>query len=276
MSTQHDAPGALGADVSARRPAERAAFETAAHRRGVRATAEYAVFATWYIGVWFWVVALAIGGIILFVMQRTGDVDLTAVSGPSESARFFLFVMGIVLPLSMVALHVAAGGTRRSFAQGMWVSGLVVGLTFGLVSAAVAWIEWWGFDRAGWPVDRVQNQLYQDGSQFGLVLLVQSVSCAVYFLVGIAIALGYYRAGFWRGTGIMLVALVPLAVAEVSLQSGWFGQAFAGSVGVPAATVWGAALGGLVAVALAALLVSRIMADVAVRPVDFGSSVTMG
>jgi hypothetical protein len=270
MSTEtHPAP-------SADRAAQRAALVAAAHRRGVRATAEYAVGATWVIGLWFWVIALLIGGIILFVMQRAGDVEITAVGGPAESAPYFLLVMGIVMPLAMIALHVAAGGTRRSFVHGLVVSGVVIGATLGLAAAAVAWVTWWAADRYGWPTEPEIDRLYTDGSQLGLVFLVQSVFCAVYFLVGAVVALGYYRAGFWRGTGVALLSLVPLAVAELTLQSGWFGRALAGAVGLPVLPVWGAALGGLAAVALAALLLRAVLRDVAIRPVEFARSVTTG
>ncbi|WP_454044716.1 hypothetical protein [Cellulosimicrobium sp. Marseille-Q8652] len=258
------------------RARQRAALVATAHRRGVRATAEYAIGATWVIGAWFWVIALLIGGVILFVMQRAGDVEITAVGGPAESAPYFLLVMGIVMPLAMVALHVAAGGTRRSFFQGLALSGVVVGVTFGAAAALVAWVTWWAAERYGWPTEPEVDRLYTDGSQFGLVLLVQSVFCAVYFLVGVAVALGYYRSGFWRGTGIVLVTLVPLAVAELSLQSGWFGWALARAVGLPVLPVWGAALGGVLAVVLAALLVRAVLRDVAVRPVEFAASVTRG
>jgi len=256
------------------RDAQRAALVAAAHRRGVRSTAEYAVNATWYVGVWFWAIAILVGGIILFFMQRSDDVDLTAVSSVAESARFYLLVMGIVLPLSMVALHVAAGGTRRSFAHGLWCAAAVTGVTYGLASAVVTWCQWWLFTRNGWPAEAAQEQLYEDGSEFGLVLLVHSLFCAVYFLAGTVVALGYYRSGFWGGTALVLVALVPVVLVEVSLQSGWFGRALAEWVGIPLAPVWGAALGGLAAFALAALLVRLVLRGVAVRPVEFARSVS--
>lgn len=270
MSTAtHQAP-------SADRAAQRAALVTAAHRRGVRATAEYAVGATWYIGVWFWVIAIVVGAIIFVVMRRNDDVDINAVSSVMDSARFFLFVMGIVMPLSMIALHVAAGGTRRSITQGLWVSGAVIGVTYGLASAAVGWFQWWLFTRNGWSATPAQDQLYEDGSEVGLVLLVQSLLCATYFLAGAVIALGYYRSGFWVGTALVPVALVPAAVAEISLQSGWFGRALADWIGLSEAPVWGATLGGLAAFAFAAFLVRAVLRDVAVRPVEFAASVTHG
>ncbi|MBD8079737.1 hypothetical protein [Cellulosimicrobium arenosum] len=261
---------------SAERAAERAALAAAAHRRGVRAATEYAVGVTWYVGIWFWAIAIVVGATILVVMQRNGDVDVDAVNSVMDSARFFLFVLGIVVPLSMVALHVAAGGTRRSFTHGLWLSGVVVGVSYGLAVAAVGWFQWWLFTRNGWSATSAQHQLYADGSEVGLVLLVQSLLCATYFLAGVVIALGYYRAGFWGGTALVPVAVVPAALAEISLQSGWFGRALADWVGLAGAPVWAATLGGLAAFTLAALLVRAVLRNLALRPVEFAASVARG
>lgn len=263
-----DLAGTADGPQPAAAQARRAAV-AAHHRRGVLATAEYMVGATWYIGVWFWVVALAVGGVIVVVQSRSGDVDISALNGPAGSAKFFLFVMGIVLPLTLVAVHVASGGTRRSFLHGIVAGGAVVGLTFGLVAALLAWLERWLFDRLGWEGAWPHDQLYEDTSQLGLVLLVQAVFCLVYYLAGTAIALGYYRAGGWRGTALLPLCLVPVALSELVLQSGFFGEAFARVLGLDGTSAWLGLAGGLVAAALAVVLLHLFVRDVPVRPVDF-------
>ena len=72
------------------RSAERRALESAAHRRGVKAVAWYYVVGTWYVGVWFWAIALAVGALILWIMHRNDDVSIEAVGGVAGSAKFFL------------------------------------------------------------------------------------------------------------------------------------------------------------------------------------------
>ncbi|MFC8922560.1 hypothetical protein [Cellulosimicrobium sp. NPDC057127] len=253
----------------------RRALESAAHRRAVRAVAEYYIGGTWYVGVWFWVIALAVGALILWIMERNGDVNVGAVGGVAGSAKFFLFVLGIILPLMTVALHVAAGGTRRSFAHGLWLGAAVSGLTFGLATAAVRWFEWWLARRNGWAPDSDGAQLYADGSQVGTVLLVEVLFCTVYYLAGMAVAACYYATGFVRGTLLALAALVPVVVAEVFLRSGFFGDALARVVGLDGTPVWLAALGGLAGVVLAALLLRAVLRGAAIRPVDFAASASV-
>ncbi len=258
--------------TTAPRAAERRALESAAHRRGVRAVAGYFVGSTWYVGVWFWAIALAVGGIVLWVMERNDDVSIEAVGGVAGSAKFFLFVMGIILPLMTIALHVAAGGTRRSFTHGMCVGAVVSGLTFGVAAALVKWGEWTLFRRSGWSTESEAAQLYGDGSQVGLVILVEGLFCVVYYLAGMAIGSGFYGFGFLRGVLLVLASLVPVIVAEVFLRSGFFGHALARVVGLDGTPVWLAALGGLAAVVLAALLVRAVLRGAAIRPVEFAAS----
>ncbi|MCB7136260.1 hypothetical protein [Cellulosimicrobium marinum] len=254
------------------RAAERRAAESAAHRRGVRAVITYYVAGTWWVGVWFWVIALAVGALILWIMRRNGEASIDAVGGVAGSAKYFLFVMGILMPLMTIATHVASGGTRRSFAHGLWIGTALSGATFGLAAALVKWGEWAVFRQNGWVADPEVTQLYGDASQFGTVFLVESLFCTVYYLAGAVIGLGYYTFGFWRGTLLVLAALVPVSVAETFLRSGFYGDALARVVGLDDTPLWLAALGGLVGVVLAALLVRAVVRSTAIRPVDFAAS----
>lgn len=256
-------------------PTQRRAVEAAAHRRAVRTVAEYYIGGTWYVGVWFWAIALAVGALILWIMQRNGDVSIGAVGGVAGSAKFFLFVLGIILPLMTVAMHVAAGGTRRSYTQGLWIGAVVSGTTFALATALVKWFEWWLSRRNGWDPGPEQAQLYADGSQVGTVVLVEALFCTVYYLAGMTIGAGYYATGFVRGTLLALASLVPVLVAEVFLRSGFFGDALARVVGLDDTPVWLAVLGGSAGVVLAALLLRAVLRGVAIRPVEFAASASV-
>lgn len=254
---------------------QRRAVEAAAHRRAVRTIAEYYIGGTWYVGVWFWVIALAVGALILWIMQRNEDVSIGAVGGVAGSAKFFLFVLGIILPLMTIAMHVAAGGTRRSYTQGLWIGAAVSGVTFGLATALVKWLEWWLFHRNDWGAEPEQMQLYANGSQVGTVLVVEALFCTVYYLAGMTIAAGYYGFGFVRGTLLVLASFVPVLVAEVFLRSGFFGNALARVVGLDGTPVWLAVLGGLAGIVLAALLLRVVLRGVAIRPVEFAASASV-
>lgn len=258
--------------MTTQRTADRRALEAAAHRRGVSAVAGYFIGGTWYVGVWFWAIALAVGALILWIMERNDDVSIEAVGGVAGSAKFFLFVMGVILPLMTIALHVAAGGTRRSFTHGMVIGAVVSGLTFGVAAALVKWGEWVLFQRSGWPSEPELAQLYGDGSQVGLVILVEGLFCVVYYLAGMVIAAGFYGFGFVRGVLLVLASLVPVVVAEIFLRSGFFGHALARVVGLDDTPVWLATLGGLTGIVLAALLLRAVLRGAAIRPVEFAAS----
>ncbi|WP_265522943.1 hypothetical protein [Oerskovia flava] len=249
------------------------AMAARAHRRGTRAAATYLVRSAWLVGAAYWVVVLAIGAVILYIELRGDDVSISAVGGPASSARFFLLVLGIILPLGMIALHVSAGGTRRSLTHGLWAGSLVTGVTFGLATTLVLWCGGWLFTRQGWTIEP-ERAVYGDWSQIGSVLVVESLYCTVYFLAGMIIALAYYRTGGWLGTLLIPVALVPLLVAETTLQSGYFGSPLSGALGVPEMSGWLVPLGGLAAVALAAAILQVVLRAIPVRPVEFGQSVT--
>lgn len=254
------------------RAAERRALEKAAHRRGVRAVAWYFVGGTWYVGVWFWLIALAIGALVLWIMLRNDDVSIEGVGGVAGSAKFFLFVMGILLPLMTIALHVAAGGTRRSYTHGLWIGAAVSGLTFGIATALVRWGEWVLFRQAGWPTEQDLTQLYADGSEVGLMILVEGTFCVVYYLAGMVVAAGFYGFGFLRGVLLVVASLATVVVSEVFLRSGFFGHALSRVVGLDGTPVWLAVLGGLAGVVLAALLLRVVLRGVAIRPVEFAGT----
>jgi hypothetical protein len=258
--------------ATTRHTTERRALESAVHRRGVRAVAWYYVGGTWYVGVWFWAIAIAVGALVLWIMRLNDDIDVTAVGGVAGSARFFLFVMGILLPLMTIGVHVAAGGTRRSFTQGLWIGAAASGVTFGVASGLVHWGSWWLFRSNGWPTVPATSQLYTDGSQVALVILVEGLACVVYYLAGMVIAAGFYGYGFVRGVLLVLASLVPVVLAEVSLRSGYFGDALAGLVGLDGSPVWLAALGGLVGIVLAALLLRAVLRAAPIRPVGGAAS----
>lgn len=250
------------------REAQRAAVRRTAERRSLR-TATWSMSAgTWQIGAWFWVIVLIIAGIIGYVEVRTDILDGSVIDGVvSGSAKFFLFVMGIIAPIASIAVHVAAGGTRRSFIRSTFCTAVILGLTFALVAAVLGYGEWLVFRAQGWSPELDRAQLYVDGGQVGTAFLVQAFFCSVYWLSGAAIGMGYYGFGVWRGTFAIPLLLIPVVLVELAFQSGYFGRPFAQVVGLADAQVLTAVVGGLAALAAAAFSFHLVTRSVAIAPV---------
>ncbi|MFF2623535.1 hypothetical protein [Oerskovia jenensis] len=263
MTENLASPGAL-----TDRDGQRATVRRAAEKRSLRTAVWSMAAGTWQIGVWFWAIVLIIAGIIGYVEVRTDVLDGSVIDGVvSGSAKFFLFVMGIITPLAMIAVHVAAGGTRRSFIRSTWVTAVILGVTFALVAAVLGYVEWLVFRAQGWSPDLGRAQLYADGGQVGTAFLVQLFFCGVYWLSGAAIGMGYYGYGVWRGTFAIPLFLVPLVLVELAFQSGYFGRPFAQAIGLGNAQVLTAVAGGLLSLAAAAFAFHLVTRSVAIAPV---------
>jgi hypothetical protein len=244
------------------------AVRRAAEKRSTRTGAVNMLAGAWVVGLWYWAIVVVVAGVLIYLGTRTdvfeGEPPDGVVNG---SVKFFLFVLGIILPVASVAIHVAAGGTRRSFVRATWITGGVVGVTFGLAAALLGYVEWLVLDRLGWEAEQEIQNLYADGGQIGTVFLVQLFFCGVYWLAGAAIGMGYYRLKFVRGTLALPLLLLPVVLVELALQSGFFGASFAQAVGLGDAQVLTAVLGGLVALAAAAFSVRLVSRSVSISPV---------
>jgi hypothetical protein len=257
-----------GPTALADRAAQRAAARRTTEKRSLRTAVWSMAVGTWQIGVWFWAIVLIIAGGIGYVEVRTDILDGSVIDGVvSGSAKFFLFVMGIITPIAMIAVHVAAGGTRRSFIRSTWLTAVILGLTFAAVAAGLGYVEWLVFRAQGWAPELDRAQLYADGGQVGTAFLVQLFFCGVYWLSGAAVGMGYYGSGVWRGTFALVPLLLPMVLVELAFQSGYFGKPFAQAVGLADAQVLTAVAGGLVALAAAAFTFHLVTRSVAIAPV---------
>jgi hypothetical protein len=100
-----------------------------------------------------------------------------------------------------------------------------------------------------------------------LTLLTEALVAATYYLVGAAIAAGYYRLGMVRGTVHVLATLVPAALVDLASHTGVMSLIVGldnlpdGGPGVLLGLV-----GGAVAIGLAAWLLSVPLRSVPLRP----------
>lgn len=201
---------------------------------------------TWAVGVFFWVIYLAIQVVSTFAVARWGEesVDLSI----SQAAPVFVFVMGILTPASLLTVHVVSGATRRCAIRGYVAAAAVIGLTFAVAQTLFTLLAGWLAGVAGIEMDAGSDPL---GMVAGL-----TVAITIAFLTGVAVAAGYRRLGGALGTLALPVLLAPAALTF------WSTGALRGqvSIGVGVTGIgWLAALAGLViAAGVVWLLLRRI------------------
>lgn len=236
-----------------------------AEQRGARRAAAVTVRVVVTIGAWYWAIFLVVAAAVIIGNDRFGSgldqgVLDAQMGGPS---RWFLLVLGIIIPAAYLRLHVAAGGTRRSLAVGTVQGALVSGVLIGLVTALYLlgeralfaaldqpWVREFGL-----PVDGVAG--------VALTVLSEALVAATYYLAGAAISAGYYRFGVVRGSLYLLAALVPAALADLSTHTG-VTALVVGPENLPGVLL--GLTGGAVAVALAAWLFGTPVRTVYLRP----------
>lgn len=250
------------------RAVQRAEVRRTAEKRSLRTATWNMTAGSWTVGVWYWAIVVVVAAVIGYLGGQTNTFEGEPIEGVvNGSVKFFLFVLGIIFPIGSIAVHVAAGGTRRSLIRAAWLTAGVVGVTFGLAAALLGYAEWAVFRSLGWLPTLESSQLDVDARVLGTVFLSQVFFCAVYWLVGAAIGMGYYRLRFLRGTFALPLLLVPVALVELAFQSGYFGKPFAQAVGLDDVEVLIAVGGGLVALAAAAFAFRLVTRSVAIAPV---------
>ena len=177
------------------------------------------------------------------------------------SPSWILLAYYIVLAVTDVPVHIANGGTRRSYALGVALGVPSIALVLAALVTAILPLERALLDlvAAAEPVT-----YFVDGTSLqGLVnlFLDSFVTSVVWGVSGLLLGIGYYRFGGVLGTLFLPVALLPMVAFEAYRDGG-----IANLAGhVPAITVPGTVFVALVAVLVAAGLAWSILRDVPVR-----------
>ncbi|MFJ3407907.1 hypothetical protein [Promicromonospora sp. NPDC090134] len=241
----------------------------AADRRGARRAAAVTVRIVSVIGGWYWAIFVVVAVAVILGNVRYGSgLDQGVVDAQiGGSSRWFVLVLGMIVPAAYLRLHVAAGGTRRSLAAGTVQGALVGGALIGLVTALymvgeralfgaldLTWAREYGL-----PVDGYGG--------IALTFVTEALVAATYYLAGAAISAGYYRLGVLRGIAYVFAALVPAALVDLASHTG----VTALVVGLDRLPDGGAGVllglvGGAFAVALAAWLFSAPLRSIPLRP----------
>lgn len=200
--------------------------------------------------IWFWAMALPVVAIILFIVSRNVDVEVSGVSFTFHGALWFPFSLAIVVATSYLPIHVANGMTRRSFSRAALTANLTVGVGSALIATAALLVEERIYDALGWlHADTFAGNVlgvFHDG------VLTYFVGLAFIFtagqLSGSLVGIVYYRYGGWLGTLLLPVTLAPLAAIgflALDQDSQWTPW------DISLSTTWGEALAVLILLASA-------------------------
>lgn len=249
--------------------AARGELARAADRRGARQATAVTMRAVGVVAGWYWAIFLVVAVAIILGSARFGSgLDQGIVDAQiGGSSRWFMLVLGIIVPAAYLRLHVAVGGTRRSLAAGTVRGALVVGALIGLVTTLYTAGERALFGALDLTWSREYGLLVDGYAGIALTFVTESLVAATYYLVGAAISAGYYSLGLVRGSVYVLLALVPAAVVDLASHTG----VTALVVGLDTLPDGGAGVltglaGGAVAVALAAWLFGVPLRSIPLRP----------
>lgn len=240
-----------------------------AERRAARRAAGVTLRVVSTIGAWYWAISVVIAVAVVLGSVRWGSgMDQGVVDAQmGGSSRWFVLVLGIIIPAAYLRLHVAAGGTRRSMTTGTVQGALVSGLLIGVVTALYLVGERALFGALGLTWAREFGLPVEGYGGIALTVVSEALVAATYYLVGATISAGYYRLGMVRGSLYVLVALVPAALVDLASRTG-VTTLVAGPQNLPdggTGVLLGLA-GGAVAVALAAWLFGTPLRSVPLRP----------
>jgi len=254
--------------TTATTPTALAAPARAHHRAATRAARRRFLRALFVAGAWFWACwAVLVLSLPVIVDRWGGEAEGLTYDAAGGPVRWVAFAVGAVVTAGTLTVHVAAGGTRRSFVEGGLRAAAVAGPVLGALVVLLTLAErgvyqaldrYWQGPAAPLGVDSPTGVAVQ--------VVGEALVVVTYLLVGIAVVAGYRRAGPWRGTLLVLPLLVPCALADLATRTGVFGIPLRGGYDDVVLGVVGTVGGTLVAAALAAVVASRMLHPVPFRP----------
>jgi hypothetical protein len=174
----------------------------------------------------FWAIAIPIFVGIGVGMAMSGHLDQsTWETAELGGAKYFPFVVGIMITPTMLPLFVAHGVTRRSFSLGAAAFLALYSGVFALIVTAGYGIEYVFYSAYHLPIKLVAPHMFSSTAQLPLVLAEALLVLMAHMTSGLLIGSGFYRLGWWFGLLFLIPAILPALAADVLLFTGWEGAA---------------------------------------------------
>ncbi|GAA1729623.1 hypothetical protein GCM10009809_26520 [Isoptericola hypogeus] len=219
-------------------------------------------------GAWFWAIwAAFVAGVPAAVDRWGGEMPDLTYDLSGAPARWVALAVGAIVAGSMLRLHVAAGGTRRSVVDGVLRAAALVGPAYGVMAVLLTLGEERVFDALDRSWQGGATPLPLD-TVAGIVVTVLGETFVVvtYALVGVSAVAAFRTRLIVLGPLLVASLLVPCAIVDLATRTGLFGIPLRGGYDDVALGAVGTVVGGLVAAALATVVAHRLLRSVSLRP----------
>lgn len=200
-------------------------------------TARRLVRAQLLVGRWFWAIVLVGAVVASVVVHRNGNPDLSVVAQARQAGIWFPFSMHVVVATSVLAPHLAAGMTRRSYVRGALTCAVVIAALYAALMTAALLVERVWYQSNDWAWSLQVLALSSDQPQVGLIFVDHALMFLVANLSGLLVGAVYQAHRGWWGT-----LTLPLTVGPIVLTGGlladdllpWATDVIGGTAGVVA------------------------------------------
>ncbi|MFI6425636.1 hypothetical protein [Promicromonospora sp. NPDC050880] len=195
----------------------------AGHRRAVTAVDRWVRRSGVVVACWFWVIyALYAVGITVGNAVTGGDLEISALDATLGAQRWAVLWLGVVGTTALLAVHVAAGGSRRSLAGGVLRGALVLGAGYGVVTVLALLGERLLSTSLGMTWRRLGALPFDSPLAVLGTVLAEGLVVATYLLVGACIGVGFVHARAWGALLIVPLAL-PAVLVDLATRTGVVG-----------------------------------------------------
>jgi hypothetical protein len=168
---------------------------------------------------WVWALAPVATAVIVFLMQRYGEVEQSMFDSLFAGwHRWLLFAAGVITVTVLLPMAVTNGATRARVAAAAATSMVVLSLAAAAVVVVGFALESFAYDRGGWP-QLIQGEELHGAADIVVVGVEQLVGGMAFFVSGWLVGLGFYRYGNDGGLPMIPPALVPAFLVELLLNA---------------------------------------------------------
>lgn len=242
----------------------RAELTASVQRRATRRAARSMAVPSLLVGAGFWLFFTVAAVVVPVVVDRAGGhMDVGVLVAAEYSARWFAFSLGLITCSTVLATHLAAGGTRRALRDAALLTAVLTAPAYGVLRALAMLTEREVFGAVGWSWPGPEGGLASGDGGILATAGAEVLVVAVYVLVGCAVAVGFTSDGPWRGALLLVPGLVLLGLVESATRSGWATDVLGAVLPDQGAGAGAVAVG--LAVAVAALGLSAVWLHLRLR-----------